>query len=252
MSSVVPPFDHFPSTHRTWIDQQLTIIAELPDSATAHDAHRALAAFVMNRYQAPLCAYVGVAALRDLGEPQELVASFFARSFESPQMMQRWAISGITLRRWLMNAISLHCRSLRRDRARSSARLKLESDFAQPNPLAQCAEPANDLSPERAFDRAWALAIANEAHELARIECASDARDRDYEAFRLHLLDGLEHREIALRLQITHSQSKNAVRRVAQIMRRAVSELLRAEGVEARDLEKAVDELIDLTGESSS
>ena len=251
MTSLGPPIDHFPSTHRTWIEQHLTIISEEPSSASAHDAHRTLCAFVMSRYQGALCAYVSATGLRDLGEPQELVASFFARALDTPMMMQRWMISGVTLRRWLMNAISLHCRGLRRDRVRSSARMKSESDFADPNALAKMAESTNDPSPERAFDIAWAIAVANEAHEAAHAACIARDRSGDYEVFRLHVIDGIEHAQVAERLGITRSQSMNAVRRVADMMRGEVRELLRAEGVQASDLDEAVTELIALSSRRS-
>ena len=238
-SGAGPPVDLFPSTHRTWIEEHLTTIESVPDTAAASAAHRELCAFIMARYHAPLCAYVRAAGLRDLGEPADLVASFFARTLDSPTMMRRWAVTGITLRRWLMNAISLHCRGVRRDRSRDASRLRSDQATA---PLS-----APGITPERAFDRAWALAIANEAHELARAACETRERAADYDAFRLHVVDGLEHAAIAARLGITRSQSVNAVRRVSELMRDGIRELLRVEGVRAGDLDEAVAELIALS-----
>ncbi len=239
MSSGAGRVDLFPSTHRTWIEAHLTTIEETPDTAAATAAHRELCAFVMARYHEPLCAYTRAAGLRDLGEPADLVASFFARTLETPMMMRRWAVTGITLRRWLMNAISLHCRGLRRDRFRDAARL--QSDHA----TAPLSAPGSTA--ERAFDRAWALAIANEAHELARAACETRERTADYDAFRLHVVDGVEHAAIAAQLDITRSQSANAVRRVSEMMRDNIRELLRVEGVRTSDLDEAVAELIALS-----
>ena len=175
----------------------------------------------MNRYNEPLRAYVSAAALRDLGEPQELVASFFARSFDYSILLQRWISSGIALRRWLMNAISLHCRGLRRDLRRNQSRVRTESELGATGSIDAISSQASH-SAERAFDRAWALAITNEAHV-----------------------------DIAQRLNITRTQSVNAVRRVASMMRDEVRELLRAEGVAMEDLDQAVAELIQLSSDVS-
>ena len=242
--------DHFPSTHRTWIADHLTVICEEPHSPAADVAHRTLSAYIMNRYNEPLRAYVSAAALRDLGEPQELVASFFARSFDNSILLQRWISSGIALRRWLMNAISLHCRGLRRDLRRNQSRVRTESELGATGSIDAISSQASH-SAERAFDRAWALAITNEAHEIARMACIERERAGDYEAFRLHIVDGAEHVDIAQRLNITRTQSVNAVRRVASMMRDEVRELLRAEGVAMEDLDQAVAELIQLSSDVS-
>ncbi len=231
--------DRFPSTHRTWIEEHLTIIESAPDAAAATAAHRELCAFIMGRYHEPLCAYARAAGLRDLGEPADLVASFFARTLDTPMMLRRWSLTGVTLRRWMMNAISLHCRGLRRDRARDASRLRSDQLSA---PLS-----APGITPERAFDRAWALAIANEAHELARAACDTRDRASDYDAFRLHVVDGLEHAAISAQLGITRTQSANAVRRVSEMMRGHIRELLRIEGVRLADLDEAVADLIALS-----
>ena len=61
--------------------------------------------------------------------------------------------------------------------------MKSESDFADPNALAKMAESTNDPSPERAFDIAWAIAVANEAHEAAHAACVARDRSGDYEVF---------------------------------------------------------------------
>ena len=66
------PVDHFPSTHATWIEQQLTL-AEGGDGtagsgpgAAASSARAALRAHLMERYYAALCTYVRTGALMRL------------------------------------------------------------------------------------------------------------------------------------------------------------------------------------------
>jgi hypothetical protein len=71
------PVDHFPSTHATWIDAQLTI-AEDGDRAAgsgdaigrarAESARDALRRHVMERYTPALTAYVSTPELRRVGE----------------------------------------------------------------------------------------------------------------------------------------------------------------------------------------
>jgi hypothetical protein len=68
------PVDHFPSTHATWIDAQLTIV-ERAGVHTEHgqSAQYALRQYLMQRYHAALRAYVTRSSLRSLTEPDDLV-----------------------------------------------------------------------------------------------------------------------------------------------------------------------------------
>ena len=78
----MPPVDHFPSTHATWIGTQLTIIdGAAPDGPAARTAHRSVATYLMERYREPLRAYVVGSALRELGEPDELVNGTCFRTY---------------------------------------------------------------------------------------------------------------------------------------------------------------------------
>ena len=58
------PTDHFPSTHATWIDAQLTIVegvpasGEAPGGGSATAARAALRAHLMERYYDALRTYV--------------------------------------------------------------------------------------------------------------------------------------------------------------------------------------------------
>ena len=71
------PVDHFPSTHATWIDAQLTIAEEGDRAAATGDAaanaraagaRDALRRHVMERYTDALSAYVSASGLRSAGE----------------------------------------------------------------------------------------------------------------------------------------------------------------------------------------
>ena len=143
------PVDHFPSTHATWIDAQLTL-AEGGDARVAAGAAQSLQTHVMERYHRPLCAYVRTGAFARLGEPEDLVAGLFAKQLQGLEFLLRWRTSGMPLRRWMMNAASFHCRGLARDRARAAGREVL--DPAGDDGLLD-ALPSSEPNAERAFDQ---------------------------------------------------------------------------------------------------
>ena len=243
----MPPVDHFPSTHATWIDAQLTL-AEGADPRVATSAVQSLRSHVMERYHRPLCAYVHTGAFARLGEPEDLVAGFFAKHLQSLDFMIRWRTSGMPLRRWMMNAASVHCRGLARDRARAAGREML--DPAGADGLLD-ALPSAEPAAERAFDRAWAVTLANEAHVIAQTDADDRGRPDDYVVFRMHVVERMEYDAIAAALGITSSQAKHAAARVGERMRGAVRELLRAEGVRAEELDAEVGKLMRLIEESA-
>jgi DNA-directed RNA polymerase specialized sigma24 family protein len=243
----MPPVDHFPSTHATWIDAQLTL-AEGADPRAATSAVQSLRSHVMERYHRPLCAYVHTGAFARLGEPEDLVAGFFAKHLQSLDFMIRWRTSGMPLRRWMMNAASFHCRGLARDRARAAGREML--DPAGADGLLD-ALPSAEPAAERAFDRAWAVTLANEAHVIAQTDADDRGRPDDYVVFRMHVVERMEYDAIAAALGITASQAKHAAGRVGERMRGAVRELLRAEGVRAEELDAEVGKLMRLIEESA-
>lgn len=235
--------DHFPSTHATWIGAQLTIIEDSGTEAPAgRAAHRTLAGYLMERYREPLRAYVSGSGLRDLGEPDELVAGFFAHLLGTHGSLLRWRSSGLPLRRWLMHGMAFHGRSLRKDRLRDRERASLEDLAAMGH------EPADDADGVHAFDRSWALQLVNEAHRVAHAQCAERGMLDQYEVFRLHVVEGLPYAVIAPRTGRTAPQCANATRQVGAMLRESMRELLRGEGVAPGELDATVAEVQRLVG----
>jgi DNA-directed RNA polymerase specialized sigma24 family protein len=242
--------DHFPSTHATWIDAQLTI-AERGDVDPAHpmnasaaaSARAALRRHLMERYYDALRIYVRTSALVRLGEPEEIVAEFFVRAVDAPDFLRRWRDSKMPLRRWMMNAMAFHCRGELRDQNRSRNRM-LGSDGLG-------ALQADAADPARAFDHAWAVALANEAMSIAIADADERGRPNDALAFRLHVIDGMPYRSIAAQLSITVAQAEHAARRVSDRMREAVREILREEGVLPNAMDAAVAEVLLLVDEAA-
>ena len=242
------PVDHFPSTHATWIDAQLTI-AEDGDRAAgsgdaigrarAESARDALRRHVMERYTPALTTYVSTPELRRVGERDELVSGFYARTMADHSFFVRWRQSGMPLRRWLMNAMAFHCRGVVRD-AQRDGRRSVDADAAE----IATRMPSGELDPADAFDRAWALALSNEAYAMVQADLAARGRGEDDSVFRMHVVDGLTYAQVAARTGRTEAECLNTARRVAAALRAAVRDLLREEGVPPSQLDGAVDEVL--------
>lgn len=237
--------DRFPTTHATWIEAQLTIIddAERPGDESsgtgrASSARDALRRHVMERYTDALGAYVSATGLRASGERDELVSGFYAGPMADPTFFRRWRTSGMPLRRWLMNAMSFHCRSARRDAQRDRERRAPLADEA----LEATAAVERDAA--AAFDRAWALAIVNEAYARVQHELLERGREHDDAVLRMHVIDGMPYEQVARALGIERNDCFNAVRRVTGAVRGVVRDILREEGVPESGLEDALAEVL--------
>lgn len=234
--------DHFPSTHRTWLETQIGVGAaarDCGDTQAHRDAIRALSRHVMDRYREPLRAYIRGSRWRSFGDADDLVAGFFARRLESIEYLERWRAVRVPLRRWLMNGILLDLRTLARDARRRAAR--------EGGALGDIDSPGNDESSdpsaERAFDRAWARGILVEAAAQAAAELASEGREDVWRLFERHVLDGVEYAAAADELGVARSDAR-AMSRMAQYrLRRAIAAVLRDDGVAAEDLERTVNDV---------
>ena len=249
------PVDHFPSTHATWIDAQLTIAEEGHRAAAAGDADGraraesaadALRRHVMQRYTAALTAYVSTPQLRRVGEREELVSGFYARTMSEPGFFLRWRASGMPLRRWLMNAMAFHCRGVVRDTQRDVGRMAVIDNEA----FAGMAS-VDARSPAASFDRAWALVLANDAYARVQADLVARGRGDDDAVFRMHIVDGLTYAQVASISGRTESECLNTARRVSAALRAAVRDLLREEGVAEGDMDAAVEEVLQIVERST-
>ena len=260
----MPAVDHFPSTHGTWITVQLDTIADAErdlDGASADaaqrreqvaQARRALREHLMNRYAGALAAYVSGPDFRQLGEPDDLVGGLFARALSDDTFLAKWRQSGMPLRRWLMNAMSFHCRGLIRDRMRernrtSSATQPWESSESR-SLHSRAADSEHDAG--RAFERAWALSLVNEAYARVQANLRAEGRDQDDAVLRMHVMEGMTYDQVASALGMTRQDCFNAVRRITPRIRAVLHELLRDDGVPPQDIGAAIDQMIETLGTS--
>ena len=245
------PRDHFPSTHATWIDAQLTIAEEGDRAAAAGDAaataraagaRDALRRHVMERYAAALRAYAGGSSLAELGEPDDLVNGFFAAALDRPDFFRDWRSHGGPLRRWMMNGLLFHARGVRRDRGRIR-----EHGAGDASALEALAGGQEDGA-ERAFERAWANALLQSVCDRVREALDAEGDVRSFEAFRRHVIDGRTYAEVAGELGLTVARCASAVRAVTERVRAAAVRALVEEGVHREDAAaelRRIEELLD-------
>jgi DNA-directed RNA polymerase specialized sigma24 family protein len=210
-----PPSDAFPTTLLTTLVERLR--GNSPNALV--EIHSA----IMTRYAKPLEIYARGSSLREIAEPAELVHGFFASALASPAFFERYQASGMRLRRWLMNGLLLHARSVARDRTRAARREGATLDGV-------AAPIAAERTGEEAFDRAWALAILSEACAAVEGALLAEGRDRAWTVFRRHAIDGRSYGELEQELGLGRQQMADLVRSVTKRLRERMLELLESEG----------------------
>lgn len=228
----------FPSTHATWITLQLDAI-DRGDSSDSDRAVRALRDHVMRRYYEPLSAYLSATGYRDVDAPSALVAGYFVERFADSANIDRWRLSGLPLRRWLMNGLLLWVRGeIRRRRTHSTRERPLAGDILAETPTA-----------EAVFEREWARGILSDACELVE-RALHDAGDaRRWSLFARHVLDGRTYEEIARETGVRASDARNATRMVRERIDAALARLLLDEGVPPADVRLELARIHALIGE---
>ncbi len=259
----MPRVDHFPSTHATWIDAQLTIIDEC-ESASAdgglrvergRQAQSALRQHLWDRYHAPLRAYAQGGSLRRAGDPDDLLAGYFADRVTRPEFLRDWRRTDMPLRRWMMNGLGFYARGVVRDRMRD--RIRPFTDLSPGSPADAGApagpdpiEGADDRTATDAFEHAWAIAVLDAAHAQAHAELAAEGRLDAYDVFRRRVIEGEGYETIAPALGLTAQQCAGATRLVSHRMANALREVLRAEGVRESEMEATMAEVRRAVGDA--
>jgi RNA polymerase sigma-70 factor (ECF subfamily) len=165
----------------------------------------------------------------DAERAHDLTQEFFARLIEKQYLRDVRPKRG-RFRCFLVAAVR-HFLSNERDRERAAKRgggrrlLSLDAETAEGR---YAADAADHLTPEKLFDRQWALALL--AHVLCRLgdEMAAAGRSRQFLAMKGLLTENEEHRtyrEVGRELGMTEGALKVAVHR----LRRRYGQLLRQE-----------------------
>jgi RNA polymerase sigma-70 factor (ECF subfamily) len=211
---------------------------------------RAALAELCEAYWRPVYAYV-----RRRGHASEdardLTQAFFAR------LLERNAVQGADrdrgrFRGWLLGAVK-HFLANEWDRAHALKRgggvAPLSLDFETADQRLGL-EPAHDLTPERAFEREWALAVLERAFQGLQEEWSARGRGELFAGLKDSLVGGVSdgYRALGERLGL----SEGAVKVAAHRLRRAFREALRAEIAETvegeAELEAELAHLIEALG----
>lgn len=225
---VAPRADHFPTTALTTLLDQLRHTLHGEPSPRGSPAHLRMVETLMARYAGPLEVYARGSSLRDIAEPADLVHGFFAAALADPAYLARYQASGMRLRRYLMNGLLLHARSVARDRSRQNRR-----EGGEMPPRGPAA--TSSASPEHAYDRAWALAILSEACGSVEAALLAEGRDHAWTVFRRHAIDGRSYADLERELGLGKQQMADLVRSVTRRLRGRMLELLEAEGGDAAE-----------------
>ncbi len=202
-------------------------------------------------YWEPLYAY-----LRRQGhaaeDAEDLTQGFFARVLEKGVLDAADPTRGrfrsfllASLRHYAANERA-HAQALKR--GGSAPALPLEFDGAEQRYLA---EPADTATPERLFDRRWALALLDQAMARLATEYRERGKREVFDSLKAHILagdEGLPYAEIADQLGL----SAGATRVAAHRLRRRLGEFLRSEVAETvaapDDVEDELRHLIQAVG----
>ena len=174
----------------------------------------------------------------------DLTQGFFARLLEKRDLAGVDRARG-RFRSWLVAAVKNYM-SNERDRARAGkrggGRRPLSIDAADAESRYRL-EPAHDLTPERVFERRWALTLLDRVLSALRAESHAEGKTALFEALK-DCLGGRpgesRYREAATRL----GMAEGAVRMAAHRLRRRYRELLREQIAQTVETPEQIDEEI--------
>lgn len=216
-------------------------------AAGAADGERARAALaeLCQTYWYPLYAFVrrgGVPA----ADAEDVVQGFFARLIEKRDLARVVRGQG-HFRSFLRVAVRNHLAGVRasqRALKRGGGQVRLAVDFDDAAERFEREAPL-DESPERAFDRSWAVGLMERALAELREEYASSGRGAVFEALVPFVQAGFEEADpssVAARLNMSAGAVRVAVHRLRQrfqaCVRRSISETLADEGDVDAELEE--------------
>jgi DNA-directed RNA polymerase specialized sigma24 family protein len=224
----------FATTH--W---SIVLRAGGPDGS---DARNALA-HLCQRYWYPLYVFVRKKGI-DAERAQDVTQDFFARLIEK-QVLERAAPSRGRFRVFLLASLQNFLanawdRSVAQKRGGGRPLLSLDVNMGE---AMLHFEPSHDLTPEKIFDRAWAVRLLELVVARLRGEFETKGRIVEFEALQPFLAG--KHADASYDLAATQlAMTPAAVRQAAHRLRKRYRELLRAEVAETVAGEDEIDDEI--------
>jgi RNA polymerase sigma factor (sigma-70 family) len=199
-------------------------------AAAEHDspASKRALADLCEMYWYPLYAYVRRRGYR-ADEAQDLTQEFFAQLLEKDSLRVADPERG-KFRSFLLGSLNHFLSNQWRDagaQKRGGRQVPIPLDF-QSGESRYSLEPSHEMTPERIYQRRWALTLLEQALGKLREEFAGRGKLRLFEHLKAYLVmerSSLPYREIAAELEMTDGAVKVAVHR----LRRRCRELLREE-----------------------
>jgi RNA polymerase sigma factor (sigma-70 family) len=189
------------------------------------EADEALAE-LCRRYWLPLYAYAR-RRVADANEAEDLTQEFFARLLEKNALARASPERG-RFRCFLLTAMKNFLAN-ERDRANAqkrSGRGRLSLDrYAAESQLRL--EPGHDLTPERAYERQWALTLLEVVMGRLQAECAAAGKARHFELLKAAITGERQAPYAAVAAQL--GVSEDAARQAGHRLRKRYRELLREE-----------------------
>lgn len=221
----LPADGMFPATRRDWLATQ---------SASGDQGRRSANSYVMEIYGPALDAYLRGSSFRSLGESGDLVAGYFADRLDRDDFFARWLASGLQFRRWLINGFLYYLlEESRAKRRRAGLSLEVEDESVAPEPDAV----------DR-FEAAWARTVVRRACERAAEICAEAGWSTHWEVFLRHHGAGATYGSLAEEFGIDELRAPGMARTAANVLRRALLEILVRDGALKPDLDDEVDRLL--------
>jgi len=203
--------DVFPATASTWLAQRLDEGEAGLASARTH---------VMDVYRFPLMVYIRGSSFRRLGEPEDLVAGFFADRLGRDDFLHQWIESGRPLRRWLLVALKYFLLEQARGNKRSSmGSLGGGDDWV--------ASSSGDENPGVAFNREAGRRLVAEAMRRAAEALEAEGMKDHWEVFVLHHVEGKAYEQVCEAYKVDARRAavmtRTAARRFRQTLRDVVA-----------------------------
>jgi RNA polymerase sigma-70 factor (ECF subfamily) len=237
------PADHFATT-------QWSLVLAAQDK-TSPEAREALAALCRS-YWYPLYAFIRRQGF-DSDQAQDLIQEFFTRLLEKDFLGTVNPEKG-KFRSFLLKACT-HFLANERDRARAQKRggdreiVSLSIDHAEHR---YGREPAHTLTPERLFERNWALTLLEQVLARLKSEMIRDDKGRLFESLKIFLTGegrGAPYRQLAADLGLTEGAVKVAVYRLRQRYRELLLEEIGRTVEDPADIDAEIDRLFAALGD---
>ncbi len=223
--------DVFSRTLSTWIGAEL----QRGDNGR-HNVNR----HVMETYAWPLQVYFLGTNMRWLGEPDEIINGFFASRLPRDDFFDMWQASGMRLRRWLMNALCLYLKEVRKKRLRNA-----------PGGGAVGAEQeAVTFSgdPDAAVDRAAAIVFVQRAMAAAQQACDKKNMAAHWQMFLRHHVDGRDFRALAKEFGVDEARAAVMSRSAERNFKNALTDVLLKDGVAPEHHNVEINHLVEVMG----